>query len=165
MKQVIRHIWSIEFYLFLFILFLLSHFFLGYYWVWVFRGLMFLITGIVFIYFSVFKKLTYIVERAARGLLRVFGLIGGVLLIVMYFVEMFSSLLDMGSYLQRDYRQVTGVPVVITELSSKTGWHKIEVDGVELLNTKKGINKYLNKEIKCIYLPKSKFIVKMQTIQ
>lgn len=144
-----------------FVIIVSGNLFMEYYLKWIARGLFWFMLGIIVVCYGIFGKFN-VAGTIARGFVRVVvGLMGGGLILI-FFIETFGGLLDFGSYLRKDYGRVEGVPVKISEMTRRSAWHTIEVDGIRLLNTQKDIDKYLNQETEFYYLPRSKFVVKIK---
>jgi energy-coupling factor transporter transmembrane protein EcfT len=89
------------------------------------------------------------------GLIVFFAMIGGYFLISHY-----SYILDIPAYFKQEYQEILGHPSYIEDVSQKSEYQKIVVDGVELRNHSDFVDTDKTDIVYRIkYLPHSKFIV------
>lgn len=120
------------------------------------------IFSIVFISIFIFSLFILIFKRNIKGGLPLrlgfivfFAISGG------YFLLSHSSyILDIPAYFKQEYQEILGHPSYIEDVSQKSDYQKIVVDGVELRNHKDYVDTDKTDIVYRIkYLPHSKFIV------
>ncbi|NBD25402.1 hypothetical protein [Paenibacillus glycinis] len=156
MKRILNHlIWGL-----IIFPFFISMFCLSYFPCWLLFGLYILTIGILSI-FGTFSKLEKIKNKVRRIFTRIAFPIVGIGMLVFFCFVWAPGYLDIGNYMTKDYRTVKGFPEHIDHLSSRSLFQGIKVKNISLISVYEIPEQDFDKEIEAVYLPRSKYVIKL----
>lgn len=139
--------------------FFIGLFFTNYFLVWLLVGLYILFMALYFTVLCIFNDF----KKVNGKLRRTFGRIGcffiGVGIMIFSVVFWFTSFLDIGAYFSNDYKTVKGVSS--HHVTAPNLFETFMVDDIKLKSVYKIPDRDLGKVVEAIYLPRSKYVIKL----
>ncbi|CAH1211609.1 hypothetical protein [Paenibacillus sp. JJ-223] len=146
--------------------FFLANMFFGFFPAWFYTRLFGIAFGIVFTVSGLFLSLRQIGNKFKRVWCRVLFVVVGVVVIILMYPEASAGVLDLKAYYLKDYKTTTGVPDYIGSMGKKMRQQTIELNNIELINTKSDSSLHdRTKVLEITYLPHSKFVINIKVVE
>lgn len=152
----------------IFIVFILvgvSSFFLTFFPSWIFLNLIGAAMAVFTLGMGLFHGMKQIKNIVKRISFKCCCIIFGIGLILLFAPKIVSGIQDIGPYLSQDYETVTGKPNYIGYMGKKWREQTIEINQMELINTRDIAWENRDKTLEIKYLPRTKYVMSIRAVE
>jgi len=152
----------------IFIVFILvgvSSFFLTFFPSWIFLNLIGVVAGVFTLGMGLFHGMKQTKNIVKRISLKCCCIIFGIGSILLFAPKTVSGIQDIGPYLSQDYETITGKPNYIGSMGRKWREQTIEINQMELINTRDIAWDNRDKTLEIKYLPRTKYVMSIKAVE
>lgn len=152
----------------IFIVFVLcgiSSFFLTFFPSWIFLNLIGVVVGVFALGMGLFHGMKQIINIVKRISFKCCCIIFGISLILLFAPKTVSGIQDIDPYLSKDYETITGKPNYIGSMGRKWREQTIEINQMELINTRDIAWENRVKTLEIKYLPRTKYVMSIRAVE